>query len=268
MKLVLLGTGTPIADPSRSGPAVAVVVEDRPYIVDCGPGIVRRAAALIPPVTRLERAFITHLHSDHTVGYPDLIFTPWTMGREEPLQVWGPSGLGRLTEKLLEAYDADLRERCRGLEPANVSGWQVEVNEIEPGPIYADDLVQVEAFPVKHGAWPAFGYKFSTAERTIVISGDTAPCETLVEQASGCDILLHEVYSAAGFERCPPEWQRYHSEMHASAPELAELATRAEPGLLVLYHQLFWGTSEEDLLAEISDRYQGEVVSGHDGDCF
>ena len=122
-QLVLLGTGTPIADPKRFGPCIAVVVNHQPYLVDFGPGVVRRAAAaaaagvqgLQPP--NLTRTFVTHLHSDHTSGYPDLIFTPGVVGRKQALQVYGPSGLRHMTDHILEAYREDLRERIEGLEP-------------------------------------------------------------------------------------------------------------------------------------------------------
>lgn len=110
-KVVLLGTGTPAATPDRSGPATAIVVNNTAYLVDFGPGVVRRASAAatsrsitaLQP-TRLRVAFVTHLHSDHTVGYSDLIFSPWTLGRRVPLEVYGPKGLKAMTEHLLEAY--------------------------------------------------------------------------------------------------------------------------------------------------------------------
>jgi ribonuclease BN (tRNA processing enzyme) len=98
----------------------------------------------------------------------------------------------------------------------------------------------------------------------ICISGDTAPYNKLVEYYQGCDILIHEVYSLNGFKRRMPEWQKYHSSVHTSTHELAELATKAKPKLLILYHQLFMSVSEEDLLQEIKDNYEGEVVSGKD----
>jgi ribonuclease BN (tRNA processing enzyme) len=267
-RLVLLGTGTPNAEPSRSGPAAAVVVGDQPYVVDFGPGVVRRTVGAGLDPKKLTRAFLTHLHSDHTAGYPDLILTPWTLEREEPLEVYGPPGLRAMTERLLAAYEADIEERLKGLQPANQTGWRVEARDVEAGFIYRDENVEVEAFAVDHGSWDAYGYKFRTADRTIVISSDTAPTEIMVEKSRGCDILLHEAYSVAGFETLPPAWQAYHAAVHTSSRQLAEIATRAEPKLLVLYHQLLWGASYEDLLAEVQEGYDGEVVSGRDLDVF
>jgi len=272
--VVMLGTGTPNAEPERSGPAVAVAVGDHVYLVDFGPGVVRRAASAQQmgisalAATNLTHAFLTHLHSDHTAGYPDLVFTPGVLGRSQPLEVYGPPGLTWMTEHILLAYRADLRERIEGLEPANPAGYRVNTHEIEPGMIYHDEYVQVEAFPVRHGTWPAHAYKFNTADRTIVISGDTAPVEIMAEKARGCDVLVHEVYSVEGFKKRPPDWQKYHASVHTSSHELARLAQAAQPGLLVLYHQLFWGVTPQALVNEVRSIYDGDVVSANDLDVF
>lgn len=264
-KVILLGTGTPNADPDRWGPALAILSNNQPYIVDFGPGVVRRAAEAGLDVTKLTRAFLTHLHSDHTVGYPDLILTPWVLGRNEPLEVYGPPGIKHMTDHILAAYQEDIRERSEGLQPSNDTGWQVVAHEIEEGGIvYEDTYVQVEAFEVDHGSWKAFGYKFIAPDRTIVISSDTAPIEKMVEVAKGCDVLIHEVYSLKGFAKRPSDWQRYHSNVHTSSRQLAGIAFRAKPKLLILYHQLFWGASGQELLAEIKEVYSGKVVSGKD----
>ena len=127
------------------------------------------------------RAFLTHLHSDHTAGYPDLILTPWVLERTAPLEVYGPEGLRAMTDYILAAYRSDIRERLDGLEPINRTGYQVKAYEVEPGLVYMDENVAVEAFLVKHSSWTAFGYKFQTPDRSIVVSGDTAPAEALVE---------------------------------------------------------------------------------------
>ncbi len=267
-RIILLGTGNPNADPERSGPSVAIVVDGTPYIVDCGPGVVRRAAAAGLDMHDLKRLFITHLHSDHTVGYPDMIFTPWVLGRAVPLEVYGPAGTGSMTGHILKAYGEDIRVRLHGPEHASKYGWSVNVHEIEPGVIHEDDNVRVEAFPVEHCGLKSFGFRFTTPDRTVVISGDTAPVDNMVEQARGCDVLVHEVYSTAGFARRPPDWKKYHSSVHTSSGELAEIASKARPGLLVLYHQLSWGTPEEELAKEIRELYDGEVVSGRDLDVF
>ena len=155
-KLVLLGTGNPNPSPEQSGCALALVVNNTPYIVDFGPGLVRKSAALTPrygghleglETSRLRTAFLTHLHSDHTAGYPDLILTPWVMGRDEPMEVYGPVGTGSMTDHILKAYQEDIRYRVYGDEPANDRGWRVNWHEFEKeGEIYRDSNIVVEAF--------------------------------------------------------------------------------------------------------------------------
>jgi ribonuclease BN (tRNA processing enzyme) len=270
LKVILLGTGTPRAEPDRSGPAVALASGDATYLVDCGPGVVRQVVRAARKglgrldAARLNRVFITHLHSDHTVGFPDLMLTPWVLGREEPLEVFGPPGVSKMAELARAAYRQDIDFRLSGLEPANRSGSQVLARDVQKGAVYRDGTLIVEAFPVDHGSWTALGYRFRTPGRTIVVSGDTAPVPAMVEMARGCDVLVHEVYSVTGLARQDPQWQRYHSKMHTSSKELARIASRARPRLLVLYHQLLWETSEEELLSEIKRNYDGEVVYGKD----
>ena len=273
-QLVLLGTGNPNPDPLHSGPSAAIIVNETPYIIDFGPGLIRQAAALTPryggnipslECRNLKRAFLTHLHSDHTIGYPDLILTPWVMERDEPLEVYGPEGTERLTRHLLEAYRDDIQYRLYGLEPANNQGWRVNVYEISEGLVYTDKNIQVEAFLVNHGSWPnAFGYRFKTPDKVIVISGDTAPCKNIRTYSSGADILLHEVYYHAAFAKKNPFWQMYHTSNHTSTKELARLAQETRPGLLVTYHMLYWGASDRQILDEITSIYDGNVLIGKD----
>jgi len=275
-RLVLLGTGNPNPDPAHSGCSLAVVVGDRSYIVDFGPGLVRQAARLSPryggplpalAVENLKKAFLTHLHSDHTAGYPDLILTPWVEGRTEPLSVFGPQGLKHMTKHILAAYRDDIRYRIQGLENADHRGWRVRAHEIREGPIYRDDAVKVEAFRVTHGSWEhAFGFRFTTHDKVIVISGDTTPCENVIKYGRGADILVHEVYYQKGFEEKSQAGQAYHSRHHTSTRELARIAAETRPGLLVLYHILFWGGQPEDLLEEITSTYEGRVICGSDLD--
>lgn len=270
-RVVMLGTGTPNADPDRSGPCVAIVANEKAYLVDCGAGVVRRAAAaernglaaLAP--ARLGIVFITHLHSDHTVGLPDLALTPWVLGRAEPLEVHGPPGTRAMAEHVLAAWGEDIRVRREGLEPGTTEGWRMRAHEIAAGPCFRDANVAVTAIPVPHANWPhALAYRFETGDRTIVVSGDTRPCEELARACEGCDLLVHEVYSAERFATRPPEWQRYHADAHTSTVELAALASRVRPRLLVLYHQLFWGADDAGLVAEVRRGYDGPVVSGRD----
>ena len=275
-QVVILGTGTPQANPDSSGPAVAIVVNGAAYLVDCGPGVVRRASAAqrkgIPAlrVQNLKTVFITHLHSDHTLGYPDLIFSPWVLGRAEPLEAYGPRGLQSMTGHIEKAWEKDIDIRTNGLEHANRTGYQVHVHEIEPGAVYQDKNVTVKAFLVPHGSWDqAFGYRFDTADRSVVLSGDTGPTDAVAKACQGCDIMLNEVYSAAGAATQSAGWQKYFHSFHVSPSELAQEAAEAKPKLLVLYHQVYWSpTTPETLLEEVKEHYSGRVVSAHDLDVY
>lgn len=267
-KVILLGTGTPNLDPNRCGPSVAITVNKSAYIIDFGPGVVRRATAAGIHPSQMTCAFLTHLHSDHTTGYPDLIFSPAVVGRTEPLEVFGPAGLTRMTDYIMTAYDEDLRERKRWPALSNERGYIVNTHEIGEGIIYHEDDTTVEAFRVDHGFLEAYGFKFLVEDRTIVISGDTRPSPALITKAKGCSILIHEVYTAEGLKNRPKEWQKYHSEVHTSTYELAEIAKLVKPELLVLYHQLHWSRTDDELLSEVTERYDGKVISGKDLDVF
>ena len=266
-RVILLGTGTPNPEPDHSGPAVAVVSGDRVYIVDCGPGVVRRAAQAGIRMEQLTRAFITHLHSDHTAGLPDLIFTPAVTGRLQPFEIYGPPGLRAMTGHIMKAWKQDTDIRLHGLEPAVAAAYVVHAHDVQPGVVYRDDAVRVTAIAVEHGAWKhAYGYRFEAGGKVIVISGDTTYNPRLLEAAKGCDILVHEFYSQKGWEARTPDWQRYHAAYHTSAPDLGKLAAAAQPKKLVLYHELPMGQPPEEVLGEIREHFAGEVIYGKDLD--
>ncbi len=276
-KVVLLGTGTPIADPDRSGPSTAVVVGNDSYIVDAGAGVVRRAVAAarkdhLPAlqVRNLKRLFLTHLHSDHTIGLPDIILTPAVLHRNAPLEVWGPEGTQAMVDHILKAYREDIRLRVYGLEHGNWAAYHVIVHEIKPGVVYRDSNVTVTAFPVHHGSWPeALGYRFDARGRNIVISGDEAPpLDTIAHYCNGCDVMVHEVYSAKGLARTGPGDREYHTHFHTSGVELGEMAAKAQPKLLVLTHWLFFGQTTDEIVAEVKSHFSGKVAAGADLDVY
>jgi ribonuclease Z len=266
-RVILLGTGNPNPEPDRMGPAVAVVSGDAAYIVDTGVGVVRRAVQAGLTMQQLTRVFLTHLHSDHTLGLPDLIFTPAVTGREGALEIYGPPGTRAMTRHLLSAWREDMHIRLKSLEPAVPAAYVVRAKDVRPGEVYRDARVRVTAIAVDHGGWKhAYGYRFKAEGKTIVISGDTTFSPRLLEAARGADILVHEVYAQRGWERRTPGWRRYHAAFHTSAPDLGKLAAAARPGKLVLYHQLPMGESPEQVLAEIRAHFSGEVIYGKDLD--
>jgi ribonuclease BN (tRNA processing enzyme) len=277
-RVVLLGSGTPAPDAGRVGAGIAVIHDGRAYLFDAGLGVVQRAIeanqrlkleALEP--TKICCVFFTHLHSDHIHDYSTLASTRW-WEREAPLRSWGPAGLAELTGHMNAMLEVEAKLRISGT-PREVfrlmDGYRAMPTEISEGVVFRKDDLTIEAFPVSHGQIrPAYGYKITTADRTMVISGDTGFSETIMEKAKGVDLLFHEVVSSTGLEPLPEFWQRYHGTSHTPAVDLARLAAAAKPKKLVLYHVLFAGRSEAELLSEIRAGYDGEVVLAADLDVF
>jgi ribonuclease Z len=272
-KLVMLGTGNPSPNPDRFGPATVVLVDDVPYLIDCGVGVVRQWAAAIRknklssrPVD-LKTAFVTHLHTDHTLGLADLIFTPWTNApagspaATRPLEVFGPPGLTAMTRNVIAAYGEDIRIRTSEGGSRNLTGTAgpiVNSHEVAAGEIYHDERVTVTAFRVPHGNWEhAYGFRFRTPDKTIVISGDTAYTPEIGRQCNGCDVLVHE----GGFN----DDSAYFRASHTNAEELARVAAEARPKRLILYHQR--GSNEEGLQI-IRSRFSGPVIVATDLQMF
>jgi len=273
-QIVLLGTGTPAADPDRFGPATAIIVNDTAYLVDAGAGIVRRAAAAARDrslsslqAANLRIVFLTHLHSDHTVGLPDLIFSPWTLGRRVALEAYGPPGTSAMAQHLLEAYRVDIETRTNpdGNQRDYPEGHNVNAHEVRAGVVYKDANVTVTAFATKH-AMVSYGYRFDAPDRTIVISGDTSPTQATIDACHGCDVLIHEVNSLAWLAKRPPAFRAFAAKYHTTTPQLAELARQAKPKLLILYH--YSGLSREELFDDMLVRYSGHFVIGRDLDVY
>ena len=282
-QIVMLGTGTPIPDPERMGNAIAIVVDSTAYLFDAGTGVGRRAAAagrkgvraFAPtisggqPSPRFDRVFLTHLHSDHTLGLADVIFTPWIQGRKTPLDIYGPPGTQRLVKGILDGNSADIQERIHSSGGPSPEGWKSVVHEILPGEVFHDSRITVTAFAVPHADWKhAYGYRVQTPDGVIVMSGDTRPSPAIAQQCHECDVLIHEVYSDSGFVNVPAPRKIYHAHAHTSATQLGDIATRAKPKLLILNHQLFFGASDERLLQEVRSHFSGRVVSAKDLDTF
>ena len=274
--VVMLGTGTPVPDHMRSGPSVAVIHNSRAYIFDTGGGMVQRAVEAnerlgigeLDPI-RIGHVFFTHLHSDHVLDYVELASTLWWR-RLEKLQAWGPNGLADMTSAMYEMMARDRAMRIDGSQPVtHPDNYRVVITEIQPGVIFREQDLVVEAFAVPHGeVKPAFGYKITTSDRSIVISGDTSYSETLLAKARGVDVLVHEVISDAGLAKLSEFWQTYHRRTHTTSAELAKLASVAKPGVLVLTHLLLYGETAASVLDEVRMGYSGRVELAHDLDVY
>lgn len=277
-KLFILGTGTPNPNPERMGSSYLVLANDEPYLFDYGTGVIRRIAAFSPSwggeyqaleVENLKYAFLTHIHSDHTLGLADLIITPWIMGRSEPLKIFGPKGAKNMHTNIIKAYQPDIDYRIYGTQPQNSTGYKVIFNELKDKFVYQDENIKVTAFLNDHGdLQESYGFLIETKDKKILISGDTAMSKNLISYGENLDYLIHEIYSQKGFNNKTPDWQKYHQAHHTGPKEVAEIANLLQPKSLILSHILFWGSSEQEILDEVKTFYSGKIIVAEDGMIF
>ena len=274
LTVITLGTGTPYPDPTRQGPATAVTIGSVVLLFDAGSGVERQLRAASLPMSGPTALFLTHLHSDHTLGLADLILTSWVMRRTRPFTIYGPAGTKAMVQHLVGAYAEDIRIRTDGLEREPRDGWKVKVEETRGGVVFDSAGVKVTAIRVPHGNWPdAFGYLVEGGGKRVVISGDTRYSAELEATAREADVLVSEVYPSTRME---PEdrpggedWPEYLRQFHISDEELGALAARARPKLLVLTHIVRMGATDQELLDGIRrGGYQGPVVIAADLDRF
>jgi ribonuclease BN (tRNA processing enzyme) len=273
-RLVLLGTaGGPTPKAKAAAPAQAIVVGDRVYLVDCGDGVARQLALARLPVRDLRAVFITHQHSDHNAGFGPLFLLGWAAGLARPVDAYGPPPLAEMTARLLEAYrfDIELRMADEGRAPL---APLIRPHEItEGGAIFADDRVRVTAAlndhpPIQH----SFAFRFDTADRSIVISGDTRYAENVVRLARGADVLVHEIVSREFWERPdapqPPAVVKHILASHTDAPDVGRVAAAAGVGTLVLSHYVPTegpnAPTDEQWVAGVRRHYSGRIVVGRD----
>ena len=272
-KLILLGTGTPIMAPNRYQSSLAIIVDDQPYIVDCGSGILQRLAdARAKGISalaneNLTRLFLTHFHPDHTLGLPGFLIAPWNMHRSDPIEIYGPKGTDELVNGILTVYKNGIDEHLH-FGPKTLDPIRTKIKTIESGIFYQDDKISVESIPVVHGSFEAYAFKFTTPDKMIVVSGDTCPVPILYEKAKNCDILVHEVFCESAMPDMPQKYQDYFYKVHTGAIELGKIAQEVNPKLLVLTHQIFYKKSKNDIINEIRQNYDGELAYGDDLDVF
>ena len=292
-KVVVIGSGTPAADPRHSEISTAVVVNGQPYIFDCGPGFWRNSqvstpayggkiAALEPK--NLTRLFLTHLHFDHTEGLSEFMLAPWIYYREGPLQVYGPPGTEDVVRHLTEAYTKDIDLQMFGLEQLNATGYVIKAKDVLPGEVYKDDNVRITAYQNHHGTWDyTYAYRVLTykpggsVDRTIVLSSDTSLFDGMEEVYANADILFHEAYSfdpkTNPYDAKAPVSVSYMNAFHTSTEQLAGVLKKVNPKVTVLYHYVTFtpwnATDQERGVKEIkSFGYNGVVVQSQDADIF
>ncbi|HEV8471438.1 MAG TPA: MBL fold metallo-hydrolase [Methylomirabilota bacterium] len=269
MRAVLLGTGSPPPNPRRRGPATLLSLGETRFLVDAGSGV---GAQLVqagvrpydwPPV------FVTHHHSDHTIDLGHLLITRWIVGQNAPFEVFGPAGTRRQVERLLAYLDWDIEVRRAHMHERRPP--VVSVTEIEEGRVLERDGVRVSAFLVEHDpVKPAFGYRFDGGGRSVVVSGDTRPCENLIRWSAGVDCLVHECCEMAKTSWSPGcGWPTLEDKIrdlasyHTQPDQIGRVAADARPALLVLTH-LMPGSAPDELAVAAARHYSGKIIVGED----
>jgi len=277
-KVTLLGTGSPAPVMKRFGPGTLVQVGGQNLIFDAGRGVTQRLMQSGLKLGQVQALFLTHLHSDHVIGIPDLWLTGWLQAaygqRKSPFKVYGPEGTRNLMAGLEQAYDWDIKTRLadQKLPP---DGVKVQVTEVEEGVVYDNSGVKVTAFVVDHGDLikPAFGYRIDYGGRSIVISGDTRFSENLIKHATGVDLLIHQV-AAAHEDLLKIPVFKVIMEHHTSPEEAGVVFSRAKPKLAVYYHFVLLGTPkipalrEQDVIEHTRKTYSGPLRIGEDLTAF
>jgi ribonuclease Z len=277
MMVTMLGTGSPTPTPDRFGPCVLVQAGGQVLMFDAGRGATIRMRQLRVQLASIDALFLTHYHSDHTAGVPDVWLTRWIAFSEAarattPFNVIGPTGAQELMENLQKAYAADIRIRTQDIPPKDARGIAVSVKEFgRDGAVYEKGGVKVTAFEVDHGAAvkPAYGYRIDYDGRSAVISGDTTYNENLIRHATGCDLLIHEVACAR-----PELMQDVHFERimsHHTIPSMAgKVFAQVKPRLAVYTHFILRSTQEvaaptlDDVVAQTRATYDGPLELGED----
>jgi ribonuclease Z len=267
IKIALLGTGCPPPVMNRFGPSILVEAGGQKFIFDAGRGALQRLNQIKVSWRDVDGVFLTHLHSDHVVGFPDLWLTGWlTAGRDRPLEVWGPRGTKRMMSLLEQAFEYDIRIRLYD-DRAAPDGVVILAEDITEGFVHENSGVKITTFEVDHTpVKPAFGYRIDYSGRSVVLSGDTRTSENLIRHAQNVDLLIHEVASPETFQRAGAAPERTTSILaHHTTPEQAgEVFARTKPKLAVYSHIVLPNATEQDLIPATRKTYSGPLELGED----
>lgn len=263
--VTLLGTGSPIPEVDRFGPSILVQAGGQTLIFDVGRGAHQRLAQVGVTASQVDAVFLTHLHSDHIVGIPDLWLTGW-LQRNRPWALFGPSGTARMMDTLTLAFSVDIQARVE--ETAGLltrAGADVNARDIEPGLVYEHNGLRVTAIRVDHRAIaPAYGYRIDYTGRSVVLSGDTRVSPNLIKAAAGTQLFVHEVFQASdALLKDNPATARVKT-FHVDASEAGSIFQRVHPKLAVYSHIILRGVSIEDLVKRTRTTYSGPLVVGED----
>jgi len=265
IKVTLLGTGTPQPIMERFGASILVQAGSEILLFDAGRGCLQRLFQINISYDRINALFLTHLHSDHIVGLPDLWLTGWLISRRvTPLNVFGPTGTDEMMNYLRKAFAFDIKMRIED-DRRSEEGSKFLVKEIEQGVIYEKNGVKVIAFEVDHHpVVPAFGYRVEYNGHSVTLSGDTRYSENLIKFAKGTDLLIHEV--AVAPDTLSKSDPAYPILAHHTTPEQAsKVFNEVKPKLAAYSHIVkIYGRNEQELLKRTKANYSGRFVIGAD----
>jgi ribonuclease Z len=267
LKVTLLGTGAPQPRIDRFGPSILVEAGKQKLVFDCGRGATQRIEQLKIPFAEIDALFLTHLHSDHIVGIPDLWLTGWLRGRTIPFRVWGPEGTREMMSHLEQAYQFDIHIRRDVDEKMPAQGAVVIAKDIEPGVVYENAGIKVTAFLVDHVlVKPAFGYRIDYGGHSVVLSGDTRLSENLIKFSEGADVIVHEVIDPDAFRSrnasFSPERVQRVVVHHTNPEEAGTVFARVKPKLAVYSHIVPGDTT--GLIPLTRKSYAGPLEVGED----
>jgi len=268
MKVTLLGTGVPVPVMNRFGMSTLVEAGGEKLVFDAGRGSLQRLFQAKVPLKDIHMLFLTHLHSDHVVGIPDLMLTGWLFGRREnPFRVWGPRGTKDMMTHLERAFEFDIRIRLYDDRPPP-QGIVVIAEDIQQGVVYERNGVKVTAFDVDHHpVKPALGFRVDYGGRSVVLSGDTKFSENLIRFAQGADLLIHSVAAPETVRRVqPPEQAKAILDHHTLPEEAGTVFARVRPKFAVYSHIAFPNATAEDLIPPTRKTYSGPLELGEDLD--
>ena len=267
IKVTLLGTGNPPPVMNRFGPSTLVEAGGQKFLFDAGRGALQRLRQIGVRWQDVGGVFLTHLHSDHVVGFPDLWLTGWLVSRRDiPLPVWGPRGTRKMMSYLEQAYDYDIRIRPYG-DQISPDGAVLLAEDIGEGVVYEKEGVKITAFEVDHTpVKPAFGYRIDHAGRSVVLSGDTRISENLIRYSQGVDVLIHNVAAPETLLRAGLSPERAQSIIahHTTAEEAGLVFSRTKPNLAVYSHIVLPTATEQDLIPPARKTYSGPLEVGED----
>jgi len=265
IKVTLLGTGTPQPIMERFGASILVQAGNEVLLFDAGRGCLQRLLQINVPYDKINALFLTHLHSDHIVGLPDLWLTGWLISRREiPLNVFGPVGTDDMIKHLQKAFAFDINIRVEDDKRVR-EGSKLLGKEIQQGIVYEKNGVKVIAFKVDHHPdIPAFGYRIEYGGHSVVLSGDTRYSENLIRFAQGTDLLVHEVMVAPDtLNKSDPKYPQFAH--HTTVEEAAKVFNEVKPKLAAYSHiGKLYGRNEQDLLKRTKANYSGPFIIGED----